>query len=134
MTQGIIVLVVAEQAALADSLAALLMAMPGVTSTVIVTDGAQVLDAVSRHSPPVVLLAQPGVTATLRAIKAAQASTFCIALAGDLAQQQAAQAAGADLALVSGFPAAGLYQAILGAIAGLTAGDRHEADGAPCNR
>jgi hypothetical protein len=106
-------LIAAEPGGLAQSLGALLLATPYVSETMLVHEQADVLAALAHCHPIVIMLALDENTALLHAIKAAHPEALCAVLAGNPAGEQAARAAGADLALVTGYPAPKLYQAIL---------------------
>jgi hypothetical protein len=111
-------LIAAEPGGLAQSLGALLLATPLVSETLLVADQVGALAALAHCRPIVAVLALEENAALLAAIKAARPATLCVVLAGDPAGEQAARAAGADLALVTGYPAPKLYRAILDLLEG----------------
>jgi hypothetical protein len=111
-------LIATEPGGLAQSLGALLLATPQVSETLLVPDQAAALAALAHCRPIVAVLALDENTALLAAIKAAHPAILCVVLAGDPAGEQAARAAGADLALVTGYPAPKLYREILDLLEG----------------
>ncbi|MDP2661537.1 MAG: hypothetical protein Q8R28_12490 [Dehalococcoidia bacterium] len=99
-------LLVAGAGPLADGLAGLLTRIPGVEIVGRVEDLPSVLVTVSQLGPTTVVLDSgpfaEQTPAMVRQLRAALPGSRCIVLADDVQQQRAAQAAGADAALLKG--------------------------------
>jgi len=111
-------LVATRAGSLQDSLVALITTMPQVNAVLIAEDAASTLHMMAQHRPALVVLemdlpAEEGVV-PLQEIKTRWPMARCIALADDVQAQQEAESAGADVALIAGFPAARLIAAIEG--------------------
>jgi DNA-binding NarL/FixJ family response regulator len=109
-------LIAARPGPLQDSLVALMTTMPQVNVVLIAEDATSALRTMARHRPALVVLetnlpAEES-CAPLQEIKAEWPSTECIALADDVEQQRQALSAGADVALIVGFPATWFIAAI----------------------
>lgn len=106
----------ARPSLLRDGLSAVLSAIPQAEIVGQVADGHAALGMVLERHPALVVLEgdRPGkeVWDVLRQIKAEWPQTRCVVLADDTFQQGAANAAGADIALVKGFPAEALFTTI----------------------
>lgn len=113
---GVSVLIAARPGPLRNGLQALLTVMPQIG----VIEGADsplaTLEAVEEHRPDLVLLdtsiSDNGVSSVLRLVKSANTQSRYLVLANDAQQRRVAEAAGADVALVKGFPAARLFETI----------------------
>jgi DNA-binding NarL/FixJ family response regulator len=109
-------LIVTGPGSLQNGLLALMTAMPQIEVVGEADDAAAALEWVAECSPDLVLLdgnlAGSETWALLRQIKNDCPATRCIALADDVPQQQQAEAAGADIALVKGFAPAQLIEAV----------------------
>ncbi len=109
-------LIVAGPGSLQNGLLALMTAMPQVEVVGEASSASAALEMVAEHHPDLVLLDGnlPGSEpwTLLQQIKDGCPVTRCIALAEDVAQQQEAEAAGADIALVKGFAPAQLIAAV----------------------
>lgn len=109
-------LIVAGPGSLQNGLLALMTAMPQIEVIGEAGDAIAALEMIAQHHPDLVLLdtdlpdSEP--CALLQQIKDDWPATRCIALAEDVAQQQEAEAAGADIALVKGFAPAQLIAAV----------------------
>ena len=115
-TKPTLALIATRPGPLQNGLVALMTTMPQVNAVIVAEEAASALRMIADHLPTLVLLemALPGEgTATLlKQIKATWPLTRCIVLANDVRQQQEAEAAGADVVLLKGFPAARLIAAI----------------------
>ena len=111
-------LIVTGPGSLQNGLLALMTAMPEIQVVGEADDASAALQMVVEHRPDLVLLDMdlPGnePCALLRQIKNDWPATRCIALAEDVPQQREAEASGADIALVKGFPPAQLIATIEG--------------------
>jgi DNA-binding NarL/FixJ family response regulator len=109
-------LIVTGPGSLQNGLLALMTAMPQIEVVGEAEDASSALQMVVEHRPDLVLLDMdlPGTEpwALLRQIKNDWPATRCIALAEDVQHQQDSEAAGADVALVKGFPPAQLIATI----------------------
>lgn len=110
------VLIVTARGYLQNGLEALMTAIPGVDALDEVNDGAMALKVVDEHRPHLVLLDTdlPGDEEwwVLRQIKAQWPCTQCLVLADNVQQKREAEALGADLVLVKGFPPAKLAETV----------------------
>ncbi|HBY96095.1 MAG TPA: hypothetical protein DEP84_19420 [Chloroflexi bacterium] len=110
------IVIIARPSLLRDGLQAVLTAIPQTEIVGQVADGASALTVVSEQHPALVVFEsdRPGkeVWTVLQHIKAESPETCCIVLTDDAGQQGAATAAGADLALLKGFPAEKLFATI----------------------
>lgn len=108
--------IVAEPGPLRDSLQTLLMALPQIETVRLASDAPSAWKAITEQAPALVLLdtnlPDGDALALLRRIKAQEHRAQCLVLADDRQQQQDATAAGADAALLKGYPAAGLFGTI----------------------
>jgi DNA-binding NarL/FixJ family response regulator len=109
-------LIVTGPGSLQNGLLALMTAMPQIEVIGEAGDAIAALEMIAEHRPDLVLLDTdlPGSEpwTLLQRIKHDWPATRCIALAENVAQQQEAEAAGADIALVKGFPPAKLIAAV----------------------
>jgi DNA-binding NarL/FixJ family response regulator len=115
-------MIVTRPGSLQNGLLALMTAMPQIEIVGEAEDASSALQMVVEHRPDLVLLDMdlPGddPCALLRQIKNDWPATCCIALADDVPHQQESDAAGADVALVKGFPPAQLIATIEGLLQG----------------
>jgi DNA-binding NarL/FixJ family response regulator len=112
MVDGNSVLVVAQPSPLRDSLAALLRSIPSITAVQQADDAASALRIVEAGIPALLLL-DAGLPAgqawsLLRQVKSRWPATPCIVLTDTQHSRRRAEAAGANRALLKGFPAAKL--------------------------
>jgi DNA-binding NarL/FixJ family response regulator len=112
MINGISVLVVAKPSPLRDSLVALLRSIPSITVIQQADDAASALRIIEVDGPVLVLL-DAGLPAgqawsLLRQVKSRWPTTPCIVLTDTQQSRRRAEAAGANRALLKGFPAAKL--------------------------
>ena len=111
-------LIVARPGPLRSSLRALMTTMPRIEILAETADPSALLRMGAEIRPNVVLLdgslPEEQVWAALRQMKAEWSQTRSIVLVEDSHQQQKVQAAGADVALIKGYPAAKLIAAIEG--------------------
>lgn len=109
-------LIVTGTGSLQNGLLALMTAMPEIEVVGEADDASAALEMVAQHRPDLMLLdgnlAGSEPWALLRQLKNDWPATRCIALADDVPQQQEAEAAGADIALVKGFAPSQLILAI----------------------
>jgi len=109
-------LIAARPGPLRLGLWAMLNLMPQIENIRQVSDALAVSSAVKRYQPVLVLLdgSLPcnGVSSVLRAIKEDGYQGRCLVLANDVRQQREAESAGADKALVKGFPAGILFEIV----------------------
>ena len=116
--QVTLALIVARPGPLRNSLQALMTTMPQIEILAETSDPSALLRMGAEIQPHVVLLdaslPEDQVWAALRQIKEEWSRTRSIVLVKDSQQQQKAQAAGADVALLKGYPAAKLIAAIEG--------------------
>ena len=114
--QVTLALIVAKPGPLRNSLQALMTTVPQIEILAETTDPSALLRMGAEIQPNIVLLDAdlPGeqVWSALQEIKEEWAQTRSIVLVEDSQQQQKAQAAGADVALIKGYPAARLITAI----------------------
>jgi DNA-binding NarL/FixJ family response regulator len=101
-----------------DGLHALVTAMPQIDAVLAADDIASALTMPFQGLPALVLMESTpksrDVWLAMRRVKARWPKTRCIFLAGDVQQHQEAEAAGADVVLLQGFPAGRLVAAIVG--------------------
>ena len=120
-------LIATRPGSLQDSLVALMSTMHQVQAVLVAEDLASALRLIARHRPTLVTLEMDlsgeETHAALEQIKARWPSARCIALADDVQQQREAEAAGADIVLLKGFPAAKLIAAIEGLLSQEEKGD-----------
>jgi DNA-binding NarL/FixJ family response regulator len=94
----------------------MLTIMPQIETVDQASDAWSALRAVGACRPALVLLdvslANDEITNLVELIKAEGPQSRCLVLADDVQQQREAQSAGADVALVKGFPAAKLFETI----------------------
>lgn len=109
-------LIVSGPGSLQSGLVALMTAIPQADIIGKVDDASLALEMVSEHRPGLVLLDTdlPGDEEwrVLRQIKARWPETRCVILADDVEQQRQAEALGADVVLLKGFPPAKLAETI----------------------
>lgn len=109
-------LIAARPGPLRSGLRAMLLMMPQVESVIQVNDASSVLSAVREHRPALVLLDgslfRNGLSPVVRTIKKNGYQGQCLVLANDVPQREEAESAGADVALVKGFPAARLFEIV----------------------
>ncbi len=109
-------LIAARPGPLRLGLWAMLNLMPQIENVIQVSDASLVPSAIKRHSPVLVLLDGSllcdGVASVLRMIKEDGYQGRCLVLANDVRQQREAKSAGADMALVKGFPAGILFEVV----------------------
>ena len=117
-TQVTLALIVARPGPLRTSLQALMTTMPQIEILAETSNPSALLRMGAEIQPHIVLLdadlPQEQVCAALRQIKEEWSQTRSIVLVEDSKQQQVVQAAGADVALLKGYPAAKLVAAIEG--------------------
>jgi DNA-binding NarL/FixJ family response regulator len=110
------VLVISGAISMQDGLLALLSAMPTVEVVGAALDAASARRMVHEHRPQLVVLDSNLLAGDacrlVREIQAGQPPTRCIVLAEDVKELKEFQIAGADTALVKGFPPAQLIAAI----------------------
>ena len=111
-------LIVAKPGPLRNSLQALMTTMPQIEILAETSDPSTLLRMGAEMQPDVVLLdadsPEEQVWAALRQIKEEWSQTRSVVLVEDSQQQQEVLAAGADVALIKGYPAAKLIAAIEG--------------------
>lgn len=109
-------LILARPGRLRDSLGALLTAMPQIRQVDSTDDAVTALDRFANPPPNLILmdtnLASNGLSLTLRQIKDRWPQARCLILADDVRQQYIARKAGADSALLKGYPTAQLFATI----------------------
>jgi DNA-binding NarL/FixJ family response regulator len=109
-------LIVAKPGSLHDGLLALLTAIPQLDVVGEADDADLALQMVAKRRPELVLmdadLPQDEAWEVLGKIKTEWPAMQCVVLAGDVQQRQAAEAAGADIVLLKGIPAAKLIASI----------------------
>jgi len=114
--QVTLALIVARPGPLRNSLQALMTTVPQIEIVAEANDPSALLRMGNGIQPDIVLLDAdlPGeqVWSALREIKEKWSHTRSVVLVEDSQQQQKAQAAGADIALIKGYPAARLITAI----------------------
>ena len=119
--QVTLALIVAQPGPLRDSLQALMTTMPQIEIVAEANEPSALLRMSGRIQPDVVLLdaSAPGndVWAALRQIRAVWPRARAIVLVEESRQQRQAEEAGADVALLKGFPAAKLAAIIEGGVA-----------------
>ena len=116
--QVTLALIVARPGPLRNSLQALMTTMPQIEILAETSDPSALLRMGAEIQPHLVLmdadLPEEQVCAALRQINKGWSQTRSIVLVKDSRQQKAVQAAGADVALLKGYPAAKLIAAIEG--------------------
>ena len=104
------VLIIAKPSRMRDGLRALLRTIPYLTLVGQVDDGLSAIKTMTDQHPTLVLLGanllDEDIQTVLAQIKAKWPETRCIVLVDNVQQQWIAKAAGADSALLVGFPAA----------------------------
>ena len=120
------VLIVAKPGPLRDSLRFFLLTLPQVEMVKVVEDVPSALGIISARGPGLVLidtsLSCDEVLTALRRIKAEGSQIRFLVLADDRRQQEEAKAAGADIVLFKGFPAAKLFGVIEDLVSDVTYG------------
>ena len=113
---GVSVLIAARPGPLRIGLQALLTMMPQIRTIEKADNLTATMEAVKEHRPDLVLLdtnlSDNGVTDILSLAKPANTQSRYLILTDNAEQRQSAEAAGADVALVKGFPAARLFETI----------------------
>lgn len=116
MSETTHVLVVAKPGRLRDSLQVFLASLPGIAAVRAMEDASDALRCITDRAPDMVILdmsvSDDGGRALLHEIKRAWPMTRAIAVAEDLEQQSRAVGAGADAALLRGFPTRQLSETI----------------------
>jgi DNA-binding NarL/FixJ family response regulator len=116
MESSAMVLIVAKPGPLRDSLRFFLLTLPQVEMVKVVEDVPSALGIISARGSGLVLIdTSPScdeVFTALRRIKAEGSQIRFLVLADDRRQQEEAKAAGADIVLFKGFPAAKLFSVI----------------------
>jgi DNA-binding NarL/FixJ family response regulator len=111
-------LIVTDLGSLHNGLLALMTTIPQIDVVGEASSASAALQMVAQHRPDLVLLDTdlPGSRpcALLKQIKSNWPATRCIALAGDVQNQQECEASGADIALIKGFQPAQLIATIEG--------------------
>lgn len=114
---GAYTLIVARPGSLRDGLQALMAAIPQIGIVDEANDISSAWRTALQHRPTLVVLdsdtAGGEIWLAVRRAKALWPQAECIFLADDVQQHQAAEAAGADAALLKGFPAARLVATIV---------------------
>ncbi len=117
MTDSTLAMIVAKPDPLRDALRALMIAMPQMDAVEEASDLLSALRADLKHAPVLVLLdsslADGEVWLAVRRVRARWPQGYCVFLVDDVQQQQAAEAAGADAALLKGFPAGRLIAVLV---------------------
>ncbi len=111
--EGTTALTVAQPGRLRDGLNSLLAVAPHITRVEYADDGPTALEILEQSPTALVLLdtspLENGTYVTLKEIKARWPHTSCIVLANNVHEQQLARHAGADAALLRGFPVTKLF-------------------------
>jgi DNA-binding NarL/FixJ family response regulator len=112
MVNGLSVIIVARPGPLREGLTTLLGTLPTVTSVMMAEDGASGLHAVETNRPALILLdaglPNDEVWSVLYQIKTRWPHIPCVVLTDTVQVRQQAEGAGANRALLKGFPAAKL--------------------------
>lgn len=115
---GTSALIVARPGPMRDGLHALVTAMPQIDAVKEADDISSALELAFAGWPALVLMESTpsgkDVWITVRRVKARWPMARCIVLASNVQQHQEAEAAGADVVLLQGFPAGRLVTAIVG--------------------
>ena len=113
---GVSVLIAARPGPLRSGLQVVLTMVPKITTIEGADSLSATLEAIEEHRPDLVLLdtnvSDNGVSSVLRMVKSAGTQSRYLVLADDVQQRRVAETAGADVALVKGFPAARLFEII----------------------
>jgi DNA-binding NarL/FixJ family response regulator len=120
MKNGRSALIAARPGPLRDGLALFLLTIPQIETVHQVSEAAPLLKTVSECQPALVLLdaGLPGqVPAAIEQIKAGWPQVRCLVLADTEDEIQKAQDAGADVAVLNGYPAVKFLEAIEGLLA-----------------
>jgi DNA-binding NarL/FixJ family response regulator len=118
--EGSSALIVARPGSLRDVLHVLIQTMPQVQTVGLASDVPSALQAAAEQRPVLVLVdanlsdRQDAASSAVRMLKAQEPAVRCLVLADDVHQRQAIESAGADVALVKGFPAGELLEVIEG--------------------
>lgn len=114
---GTSALIVAKAGPIRDGLHALVTAMPQIDAVQGADDVASALTVAFECSPALVVLESTlfgkDVGLAVRRVKTRWPMARCVFLANDVQQRQEAEAAGADVVLLEGFPAGRLVAAIV---------------------
>ncbi|MGD2177240.1 MAG: hypothetical protein PVG71_05395 [Anaerolineae bacterium] len=114
---GASALIVAKPGPIRDGLHALVTAMPQIDAVQEADDVASALTVAFGRSPALVVLESTlggrDLWMTMRRVKARWPTARCVFLANDVQQRREAEAAGADIVLLEGFPAGRLVAAIV---------------------
>lgn len=107
------VLIVAKEASLREGLSALLAAIPGVGDTTQARGLADARQKIEAQVPELVVLDvdEDGLE-FLNAVRSSNPDTKCLLLVEGMRQQTQAQLAGADVALIKGYPAQELIETV----------------------
>ncbi len=108
-------LIAAQPGPLRDALQALLGMMPQIKTVYRVSNVSSMQRTVAEHHPALVLLdtnLSEKVSQVVKMIQTDGNGSQCLVLADNVQQQQLAQSAGADAALLKGFPADRLFETI----------------------
>jgi len=113
-----IALIIAERGPMWESLTAFLLTLPQIETVRLVDCSPLALEIARECHPALVLvdgkLSNNGVLGMVRQIKDHEPPSPVLFLADDRRQQEDAAAAGADVALIKGYLAAGLFRAVEG--------------------
>jgi DNA-binding NarL/FixJ family response regulator len=118
--KGSSALIVARPGSLRDVLRVLIQTMPQIHTVDLASDVPSALEAAAEQRPVLVLVDASlssqwdAVSSAVRMLKAQEPAARCLVLADDVHQRQAVESAGADVALVKGFPAGELLEVIEG--------------------
>lgn len=107
-------LIVAKPSQFREGLQAMLASIPQIKQVSQVDDAASALRMVAQHSPALILLdfdlsSSDALAVALKQIKALWPESRCIALVHNEPEYQLAKAAGADVVVMKGVPAAQLF-------------------------
>jgi DNA-binding NarL/FixJ family response regulator len=109
-------LIAARPGPLRDGLRALVKAIPQIKTVHQAGDIPSACQTIAKHRPTLVLLDGSmngnGIESLLKTIRVQKAGCRCILLAENIQQQQEAIAAGVDVVLPQGFPAAKLFETV----------------------
>jgi DNA-binding NarL/FixJ family response regulator len=103
--KAVLALVASSSGTLQNGLLALMTTLPQVNSVLVTEEVGSTLRMVENHQPALVILdvSSPDMLEVVREIKARWAHISLVVLAEDRAQQNEAEAAGADRVLIKGF-------------------------------
>jgi DNA-binding NarL/FixJ family response regulator len=112
--------IISRPGPLRDGLKTFLTAIPGIEVVHPVDDAPSAQEVIAEHCPALVLLdangidGGDGISTAVKMIKDQRTPNRFLVLVEDVRQQGEAQAAGADVVLVNGFPAARLFEVVAG--------------------